>query len=165
MKNNIDKIVKTDTKQHLIPQGHEARFLEKLKQREADSKPKELKLPKRKILTIIMGVAAMVLIMITFFNPKNIMQSEVECDEVCEFISYSDSSIYSLQSELIATATARLLPEELIELKDDLIAMTEDYNYSKKQQGTMTEEEFLGFIYNVYQQQVQGINNIFSVIN
>lgn len=168
MKSNIDKIIKTGAKQESIPLGHEERFLEKLRQQKREKstqKPRGLKFPRKKALAIVMSAVAVLLLMVTFFNPISTMQSEVKCDEICEFIAYSDRSIYSLQSELIAKAIDKLLPEDLTELENDLVVMIEEYNMSKEQQNTMAEEEFLGFMFNVYQQQVESLDYINEVIN
>lgn len=168
MKKNIDIMIKESAVKESVPQGHEERFLAKLKQQNAKSKAprkQSVKLSKKRKLTIIMGAAAVILVMITFFRETKASLNPEPCDEVCEFLVYTDSSIQEMQTQILFTAANKLPEDELLELKKDLLSLTNDYESSKSQQDMMTEDAFIGFINNVYQQQKISLSNIVAVLN
>lgn len=166
MKSNINEIIKNSFENQTPPDGHKERFIAKLNANNTNKEPKKkILFGARKLKIAITTVAAVILIMVGINRVPAVEVSEVICDEVCEFLAYTDSNIRYKEDEILTIALEKLSEQDYINLKLDLDKMRLDYENSQLQQTFLDEEKFIMIMNNIYKQQINVLDNIMLNIN
>ena len=165
---NIDKLIKNSFKNEKMPEGHQNRFMAKLNVMNKNTEPKTVrslaKSKAKKLRLAIITAAAVVLFIVGFQYNNTPFVSEVICDEVCKFLSYTDNELKFKEDEVLTIALEKLPAEEYNKLKINLEKMISDYENSKLQQSFMSDNDFIYLMNTIHNTQLNSLNNIVTIL-